>query len=358
MVFSKGPDNVAEKHGNVSADNVVDKLHRPLRDLRVSVTDRCNFRCVYCMPKSVFDNNYKFLPRKDLLSFEEIVRVVKVAADFGVTKIRLTGGEPLIRNDLEQLIEWIAGVNGIKDISLTTNATLLTKKRADSLRSAGLQRLNVSLDAIDDETFMRVNDVGVSVQQVLEGIENASTAGFKSIKVNMVVKKGLNDHSILPMAKFFHGTGQILRFIEFMDVGNSNEWNMSHVVTSKEIADRINAELPIEAIEANYRGEVAKRWRYADGGGEVGIITSVSEPFCGDCSRARLSATGSIYTCLFASSGHDLRPILRLSEQEQDDNALRDEFRRIWSGREDRYSETRTQVSVIRPKVEMSFIGG
>ncbi len=342
------PKNTSDEH------NVVDKLHRPLRDLRVSVTDRCNFRCVYCMPKSVFSKEYKFLPRSELLSFEEITRVVKTAAQFGVTKIRLTGGEPLIRNDLEQLVEWIANVDGIKDISLTTNASLLTKKRAVSLRSAGLQRLNVSLDAIDDETFKRVNDVDIGVQDVLDGIEHATLAGFKSTKVNMVVKKGLNDHSILPMAKFFHGTGQILRFIEFMDVGSTNAWDLSHVVTSQEIADRINAELPIQPAEANYRGEVAKRWQYVDGGGEIGIITSVSEPFCGDCSRARLSATGSVYTCLFATSGHDLRPLLR----SQDDAALAREFKRIWSSREDRYSETRTQVSVIRPKVEMSFIGG
>jgi len=333
---------------------VVDKLRRPLRDLRVSVTDRCNFRCVYCMPKSVFNKDYKFLPRSELLSFEEITRVVKTAAEFGVTKIRLTGGEPLVRNDLEQLVEWIAKVDGINDISLTTNASLLTKKRAQSLRSAGLQRLNVSLDAIDDDTFKKMNDVGIGVQSVLDGIENASTAGFDSIKVNMVVKKGLNDHSILPMAKFFHGTGQILRFIEFMDVGSTNAWDLSHVVTSQEIADRIHAELPIKPVKANYRGEVAKRWEYLDGGGEIGIITSVSEPFCGDCSRARLSATGSVYTCLFASSGYDLRPVLR----HKDDAALRAELQRIWTTREDRYSETRTQVSVIRPKVEMSFIGG
>jgi len=333
---------------------VVDKLNRPLRDLRVSVTDRCNFRCVYCMPKSVFNKEYKFLPRKELLSFEEITRVVKTAAEFGVSKIRLTGGEPLVRNDLEQLVEWIAKVDGINDISLTTNASLLTKKRAASLRSAGLQRLNVSLDAIDDETFKRVNDVDIGVQSVLDGIENASNAGFESIKVNMVVKKGLNDHSILPMAKFFHGTGQILRFIEFMDVGSTNAWDLSSVVTSQEIADRINAELPIKPVEANYRGEVAKRWQYVDGGGEIGIITSVSEPFCGDCSRARLSATGSIYTCLFAGSGHDLRPVLR----NENDAVLKNELKRIWTTREDRYSETRTSVSVIRPKVEMSFIGG
>ena len=342
------------RSGNNDTHTVVDKLHRPLRDLRVSVTDRCNFRCVYCMPKSVFNKEYKFLPRAELLSFEEITRVVKAAAKFGVTKIRLTGGEPLIRNDLEKLVGYIANIDGIVDISLTTNASLLTKARANSLRSAGLKRLNISLDAIDDETFKRVNDVDIGVNSVLDGIENASVAGFDSIKVNMVVKKGLNDHSILPMARFFHGTGQILRFIEFMDVGSTNAWDLSHVVTSEEIAERINAAMPIQPIEANYRGEVAKRWQYVDGGGEIGIITSVSEPFCGDCSRARLSATGSIYTCLFATSGHDLRNVLR----NDNDAALTSELQRIWSVREDRYSETRTQVSVIRPKVEMSFIGG
>jgi len=302
----------------------------------------------------VFNKDYKFLPRAELLSFEEITRVVRAAAQFGVTKIRLTGGEPLVRNDLEKLVDDIAGVKGITDISLTTNASLLSKKRAESLRNAGLKRLNISLDAIDDETFKRVNDVDIGVKSVLDGIENASVTGFDSIKVNMVVKKGLNDHSILPMARFFHGTGQILRFIEFMDVGSTNAWDLSHVVTSQEIADRINVALPIKPIEANYRGEVAKRWQYVDGGGEIGIITSVSEPFCGDCSRARLSATGSIYTCLFATSGHDLRAVLR----SQNDEALISELHRIWSAREDRYSETRTQVSVIRPKVEMSFIGG
>lgn len=333
---------------------IVDKLHRPLRDLRVSVTDRCNFRCVYCMPKAVFDKDYKFLPRSELLSFEEIIRVVKAAAEFGVSKIRLTGGEPLLRHDIEKLIRWIGEVDGISDISLTTNATLLTEKRAYALREAGLQRLNVSLDAIDDETFSAVNDVDASVQSVLDGIENARVAGFESIKVNMVVKKGLNDHSIVPMAKHFHGTGQILRFIEFMDVGNSNAWDMSHVISSKQIAELIQAEMPIEPIEANYKGEVAKRWRYKDGGGEIGIITSVSEPFCGDCSRARLSATGSIYTCLFASSGHDLRETLR----QENDQALHEKLKRIWTTREDRYSETRTHVAVLRPKVEMSFIGG
>ena len=334
--------------------NLVDKLGRPLKDLRVSVTDRCNFRCVYCMPKSVFDKDYKFLPKKELLSFEEIQTVVKASAALGVNKVRLTGGEPLLRRDLEQLISLIRDIDGIDDISMTTNASLLTKARAQSLRDAGLKRLNVSLDAMDDETFTKVNDVGISVKTVLEGIANAAAVNFDSIKVNMVVKKGLNDHSILPMARFFHGTGQILRFIEFMDVGNSNAWDMSHVLSSQEIADIINAELPISPVKANYRGEVAKRWEYADGGGEIGIISSVSEPFCGDCARARLSATGSIYTCLFASSGHDLRPDLREGKADDVERRLRE----IWSLRMDQYSETRTQVSVIRPKVEMSFIGG
>ena len=339
--------------------SLTDRLSRPIHDLRVSVTDRCNFRCVYCMPKDVFDKQYKFLPRKELLSFEEIERVVRAFAEQGVTKIRLTGGEPLVRSDLEHLIDKIAAVNGISDVSLTTNASLMTLKRARSLKDAGLKRVNVSLDAMDDETFMKVNDVGVSVQTVLDGIEAAAAVSFDAIKINMVVKKGLNDHSILPMARFFHGTGQILRFIEFMDVGNVNAWNLSHVLTVSQIADIINAELPIEPIEANYRGEVAKRWRYKDGGGEIGIISSVSQPFCGDCSRARLSAIGGLYTCLFATDGHDLRALLRDEDPaKSSDDALREKIRAIWSVREDRYSETRSQVSVIRPKVEMSFIGG
>ena len=334
---------------------VVDRLNRPLHDLRVSVTDRCNFRCTYCMPKEVFNSKYKFLPRKELLTFEEILRVVRVFAKLGVSKIRLTGGEPLLRNDLETLIEKIRCVDGVEDISLTTNASLLTAERAKRLRDAGLQRVNISLDALDDETFMRVNDVGISVQQVLDGINAAQNAGFSAVKVNMVVKKGLNDHSILPMANFFHGTGQILRFIEFMDVGNSNGWDLEHVTTSREIADRIDAELPIKPIEPNYAGEVAKRWRYKDGGGEIGIISSVSEPFCGDCSRARLSALGSVYNCLFASQGHDLREMLRTGCT---DDALFERVHNLWQTREDRYSETRTEVVVLRPKVEMSYIGG
>lgn len=339
----------------MSTENAVtDRFNRPLRDLRISVTDRCNFRCVYCMPKEIFDKDYKFLPRKDLLTFEEIERVVREAASLGVTKIRITGGEPLVRRDLEKLIVQINEVPGISDISMTTNASLLTYERACALKQAGLHRITVSLDAMDDETFKRVNDVDVGVQSVLDGIDNAARAGFTQTKVNMVVKKGLNDHSILPMARFFHGSGNILRFIEFMDVGNSNAWDLSHVVTSAQIAGIIGEQLPIKPAQANYRGEVAKRWEYLDGGGEIGIISSVSEPFCGDCSRARLSATGSIYTCLFASSGHDLRAALRSPSQE----SLRQQLEQLWSSRIDRYSETRTQVSVIHPKVEMSFIGG
>ena len=337
------------------APPVVDRLHRPLHDLRVSVTDRCNFRCVYCMPKEVFNKSYKFLPRKELLSFEEILRVVRAFQKLGVSKIRLTGGEPLLRNDLESLIEQIAGVDGIDDISMTTNASILTPERARSLRNAGLRRVNVSLDALDDETFMKVNDVDITVQTVLNGIEAASQAGFDKVKVNMVVKKGMNDHSILPMAKFFHGTGQILRFIEFMDVGNSNAWDMQHVVSSRAIADMIDTELPLEAIDPNYKGEVAKRWRYKDGGGEIGIISSVSKPFCGDCSRARLSAVGSLYTCLFATQGHDIREMLR---SKVSDEQLLKHLHNLWAVREDRYSETRSHVVVLKPKVEMSYIGG
>lgn len=333
--------------------DVSDRRGRPLRDLRVSVSDRCNFRCVYCMPKAVFDN-HRFLPKSELLSFEEIERVVVAAASLGVTKVRLTGGEPLLRRGLETLVGKVRRVPGIADVSMTTNASLLTRARARTLRDAGLQRVNVSLDGLDDETFQRVNDVGVSVQTVLDGIEAASLAGFDSVKVNMVVKKGLNDADILPMARFFHGTGQILRFIEFMDVGNSNAWDLSHVTTSREIAERIDRELPIRPVEANYRGEVAKRWEYIDGGGEIGIISSVSDPFCGDCSRARLSATGSIYTCLFASSGHDLGTAIR----RDDPDALREALATLWAHRADRYSETRSRIDVIRPKVEMSFIGG
>ena len=331
-----------------------DRRGRPLRDLRISVTDRCNFRCVYCMPKEAFGKDHRFLPKSELLDFEEIVAVVRAASGLGVTKVRLTGGEPLLRGELERLVAMVRAVPGIEDLSMTTNASLMTPARARTLRDAGLGRLNVSLDAIDDATFEAVNDVGVPVARVLEGIEAATAAGFDSVKVNMVVKKGLNEHSVLPMARHFHGSGVILRFIEFMDVGNSNAWDLTSVTTSAEIAAMIDAELPIVSAEPNYRGEVARRWTYADGGGEIGIISSVSDPFCGDCSRARLSATGSVYTCLFATAGHDLRPALRGGGD------VAAELRRIWTRRADRYSEVRTDAAPVtfRPKVEMSFIGG
>ncbi len=332
-----------------------DALGREIHDLRVSVTDRCNFRCVYCMPKEVFGRGYRFLQKKELLSFEEIERIVRVFARLGVRKIRLTGGEPLVRSELELLIEKIAAIDSIQDISLTTNAALLSPKRAESLRSAGLSRVNVSLDALDDETFKAVNDVGVSVQKVLDGINAAAEAGFDSVKVNMVVKRGMNEHSIVPMAKYFHGTGQILRFIEFMDVGNTNRWHDGAVITGAEIVEAINAELPLESIEPNYKGEVAQRWQYRDGGGEVGVISSVSQPFCGDCSRARLSAVGKLYTCLFAANGFNLLELLRAGNT---DDEIEQKMRSLWARRRDRYSETRTVESVLLPKVEMSHIGG
>ncbi len=332
-----------------------DALGREIHDLRVSVTDRCNFRCVYCMPKEVFGRGYKFLAKKELLTFEEIERLVRIFTELGVRKIRLTGGEPLVRSELEHLIEKIAAVHGIEDISLTTNAALLTARRAQSLRSAGLGRVNVSLDALDDETFKAVNDVGVSVQKVLDGINNASEANFDSVKVNMVVKRGMNEHSILPMARYFHGSGQILRFIEFMDVGNTNRWHDDAVITGAEIIDMIQTELPLEQIDPNYRGEVASRWQYKDGGGEIGVISSVSQPFCGDCSRARLSAVGKLYTCLFAADGFNLMDLLRNGATDID---VESKLRALWSRRRDRYSETRTVESVLLPKVEMSHIGG
>jgi len=332
-----------------------DALGRHIHDLRISVTDRCNFRCVYCMPKEVFGRGYRFLDKKELLSFEEIERIVRTFAAMGVRKIRLTGGEPLVRSELESLIERIAAVDNIEDISLTTNAALLTPRRAESLRSAGLQRVNISLDSLDDETFKAVNDVGVSVRKVLDGIDAAAAAGFDSVKVNMVVKRGMNEHSILPMARYFHGRGEILRFIEFKDVGNTNRWHDDAVITGADIVSRIDAEMPLEVVEPNYKGEVARRWQYKDGGGEIGIISSVSQPFCGDCSRARLSAVGKLYTCLFAASGFDVLGLMRAG---CDDAALEEKLRALWGQRRDRYSETRTVETVLLPKVEMSHIGG
>ncbi len=338
-------------------DVLTDQLNRPLRDLRISLTDRCNFRCAYCMPKALFGANHAFMPRSQLLSFEEIERLARLFVGLGVRKLRLTGGEPLIRRDLDQLIGMLAGIDGVEDISLTTNASLLTLEKAQALKAAGLNRITVSLDGIDDATFKAMNDVGFPVAKVLEGIDNAEAAGLSPIKINMVVQRGVNDHDIVPMAGHFRGTPHIVRFIEYMDVGNTNGWRLDEVMPSREVVERIHAEWPVEPLEANYRGEVAERYRYVDGGGEIGMISSVSQPFCGDCSRARLSAEGKLYTCLFASAGHDLRDRLR---EGADDSELLEFLKGIWRRRADRYSELRTHETKVvdTRKIEMSYIGG
>lgn len=337
----------------------VDTRSRALRDLRISVTDRCNFRCVYCMPKSVFGAAYKFLDRKELLTFEEIERVARAFVANGVVKLRLTGGEPLVRRQIEELIARLAGIEGVEDLSLTTNAALLSEKRAHALKAAGLTRITVSLDSLDDEVFMRVNDVQFPVARVLDGIDNATAAGLGPVKINMVVKRGMNDTEVADMAARFKGSGHILRFIEYMDVGTTNGWRLTDVVPAREIAAAINARFPIEPLNPNYTGEVAKRWRYVDGDGEVGIISSVSQPFCGTCSRARLSAEGQIFTCLFASRGLDFRSLIRDGIS---DEQLAERVASLWRARSDRYSEIRTfeteKLSELGPKIEMSYIGG
>jgi GTP 3',8-cyclase len=332
---------------------VTDTLNRPLRDLRVSVTDRCNFRCVYCMPKEVFGRDHVFLPRDQLLDYEEIERLARAFVAHGVRKIRLTGGEPLVRRHVERLVAMLAGIPGL-DLTLTTNGSLLPGK-AKALRDAGLKRITVSLDSLDDETFRLMNDVDFPVDRVLAGIEAAEAAEFSPVKVNMVVRRGLNEDSVLPMARYFRERGHILRFIEYMDVGHTNGWRLDDVVPAAELVSRIDAELPLEPVEPAYRGEVARRYRYRDGGGEVGVIASVTQPFCGDCTRARLSAEGRLYTCLFAVRGHDLRGLLRGGAT---DDELHDAIGRIWAARKDRYSEIRSAQTVDLPKVEMSYIGG
>jgi cyclic pyranopterin phosphate synthase len=331
----------------------VDRLGRPLRDLRISVTDRCNFRCVYCMPKEVFGSDYQFLERKELLTFEEIARLARLFAGLGVEKVRLTGGEPLVRRNLEQLIEMLAAIPGL-DLTLTTNGSLLTRKAA-ALKRAGLKRVTVSLDSLDDAVFMQMNDVDFPVSRVLDGIDAAAAAGLAPIKINMVVKRGLNDASIVPMARFFRERGHVLRFIEYMDVGHTNGWRMDDVVPAREIVDRINQVLPLEPADPNYRGEVAERWRYRDGSGEIGVIASVTQAFCRDCTRMRVSTEGKLYTCLFATSGHDARALLRGGAS---DAEIAREIGAIWSGRNDRYSEIRTIATVKLQKIEMSYIGG
>ena len=333
---------------------VLDTLGRPMRDLRVSVTDRCNFRCVYCMPKEVFGRDHAFLPRAEILDFEEIERVVRAAVALGVRKVRLTGGEPLVRRNLETLVAMLAQIDGIDDLTLTTNASLLAD-RAQLLADAGLHRVTVSLDALDDPTFQDMNDVGFPVSRVLDGIAAAEAAALGPVKINVVIRRGLNEHAIGDLAEHFRGTSTTVRFIEYMDVGHTNGWRLDDVVPAAEVVAAIDARWPLVPVESAYRGEVAQRYRYRDGAGEIGVISSVTQPFCGDCTRARLSADGQLFTCLFATSGHDLRGLVRSGAS---DAELADQLRVIWTGRDDRYSELRTLETVDLPKVEMSFIGG
>jgi cyclic pyranopterin phosphate synthase len=332
---------------------LTDTLNRPLRDLRISVTDRCNFRCVYCMPKEIFGPNHQFLHRDQILTFEEIARLAKIFVDYGVRKIRLTGGEPLVRRDLHSLVGMLAEIPDL-DLTLTTNGTLLTKQ-ARALKDAGLKRVTVSLDSLDNEIFKAMNDVDFPVEKVLEGMDAAAAVGLGPIKVNMVVKRGLNESSILPMARYFREKGYILRFIEYMDVGHSNGWRMDDIVPAKEIVKMISAEMPLEPVDPNYRGEVAERWRYKDGKSEIGVIASVTQAFCSTCNRARLSAEGSLYTCLFAVKGHDFKSLLRGGAT---DNEISEMLTRVWGKRADRYSEIRSENTIALPKVEMSHIGG
>jgi GTP 3',8-cyclase len=327
-------------------------MHRPLRDLRVSVTDRCNFRCVYCMPKEVFGRDYEFLARRELLTFEEIDRLAHVFVAHGVRKIRLTGGEPLVRRDIEGLVALLARIPDL-DLTLTTNGSLLAAK-AEALATAGLQRITVSLDSLDEDVFRAMNDVDFPVGRVLEGIEAAASEGLP-VKVNMVVRRGLNEQSVLPMARFFRERGHTLRFIEYMDVGHSNGWRLDDVVPAAELVQVIDEEMPLEPVAPAYPSEVAMRWRYRDGSGEVGVIASVTQPFCGSCTRARLSAEGQLFTCLFAVHGHDLRALLRGGATDEE---LFSSIGQIWQSREDRYSEIRSEDTLDLPKVEMSYIGG
>lgn len=347
------PTRLFERAGAPRPEPLRDAFGRPLRDLRISVTDRCNFRCVYCMPKEVFGKDYAFLERKELLSFEEIARLARLFHGLGIGKIRLTGGEPLVRRNLDQLIAMLSAIDGL-ELTLTTNGSTLAKK-AESLKKAGLKRITVSLDSLDDATFMQMNDVDFPVARVLEGIEAAAAAGLRPVKVNMVVKRGVNDAQILPMARFFRARGHILRFIEYMDVGHTNGWRMDDVVPAREIVDTIGAEMALEPADPHYRGEVAERWRYQDGSGEVGVIASVTQAFCRDCTRARISTDGKLYTCLFATEGFDLRTLMRSGAS---DDAIEEAIRAVWRQRTDRYSEIRTSATAQLKKIEMSYIGG
>ena len=329
-----------------------DTLGRPIRYLRISVTDRCNFRCVYCMPREVFDSHYTFLPHSAILTFEEIARVARIFVDLGVRKIRLTGGEPLVRKDLAKLVALLAPLGA--DLTLTTNGSTLARHAAE-LKRAGLDRVTVSLDSLDDATFRRMNDADFPVAKVLEGIEVAASAGFAPVKINMVVKRGMNDRQIVDMARHWRGSGHIVRFIEYMDVGSTNGWRMDDVVPSAEVIRQIAEHFQLEPIDPNYAGEVAERWRYRDGAGEIGVISSVTRAFCRGCTRMRLSTEGALYTCLFAQSGHDLKQLVRGGAS---DDEIRNRIAAVWRARGDRYSEIRTAETARLRKVEMSYIGG
>jgi cyclic pyranopterin phosphate synthase len=337
-----------------SEEPLADRRARRLRDLRISVTDRCNFRCVYCMPKEVFDADYAFLPRAEILTFEEITRLARVFGTLGVEKVRLTGGEPLLRRGIDRLVAMLRATLPAADLTLTTNGSALAA-HATALAAAGLDRVTVSLDALDDATFGAMNDVDFPVAKVLQGIDAAAAAGLAPVKVNMVVKRGANDHQVVDMARHFRGTGHIVRFIEYMDVGSTNGWRMDDVVPSAEIVRRIGARFPLAPVEANYTGEVAERWRYLDGAGEIGVISSVTQAFCASCTRARLSTDGQLFTCLFAQQGYDLKSLVRAGATDAD---IANAIGAIWQRRDDRYSEIRTAATGEERKVEMSFIGG
>jgi len=334
---------------------IQDTFSRPLRDLRISVTDRCNFRCTYCMPAEIFHERYQFLPKKEILTFEEIERLTRIIVRLGAVKVRLTGGEPLVREQVETLVRMLAAINGVDDLTMTTNGYLLPQK-AQALRDAGLERITVSLDSLDEAVFQRMNGGRSSVQKVLDGIVAAEAAGLHPVKINAVVQRGVNDHTILDLARWAKDKGYILRFIEYMDVGNMNGWKLDEVVAAKEIVEQIDAVMPLEEIGRGYQSEVALRYRYRDGGGEIGLIASVTMPFCGACSRMRLSPEGAIYTCLFATQGTDLRGPLRAGAT---DDELEQIIRATWGARIDRYSEERFELTEPRdPKVEMYHIGG
>jgi cyclic pyranopterin phosphate synthase len=337
----------------MTTTTITDKFQRPLRDLRISITDLCNFRCPYCMPKEIFGKGHRFMPKSELLTFEEITRLAEIFVSLGVRKIRLTGGEPLIRNQVEVLVGMLKELPDV-ELAMTTNGSLLAPK-AEALAKSGLDRVTISLDSLDDATFREMNDMDVPVAQVLEGIAAAESNGLLPIKLNMVVQRGVNDKDTLPVASHFRGTGHIVRFIEYMDVGNSNGWKLDDVVPAREIIQTIHARFPLEPADPNYQGEVAKRWRYQDGQGEIGVIASVTQPFCGDCTRVRISATGQLYTCLFAATGHDLRALLRTGVS---DDQIKEAILNIWRFRADHYSEIRSAQTAKHPKIEMSYIGG